>query len=76
MLFRSSQGVRCIAADRTRLHFRIERVSTPLGKLDVKTALLGDVPLRRTPEYEDLKRLSAEHGLPMAEVRRRVAREL
>ena len=72
----TSQGVRRIAADRTRLPFRIERVSTPLGELDVKTALLGDVPLRRTPEYEDLKRLSAEHGLPMAEVRRRVAREL
>ena len=72
----TSQGVRRIAADRTRLPFRIERVSTPLGELDVKTALLGDVPLRRTPEYEDLKRLSAEHGLPMAEVRRRVACEL
>ena len=72
----TSQGVRRIAADRTRLHFRIDRVSTPLGELDVKTALLGDVPLRCTPEYEDLKRLSAEHGLPMAEVRRRVAREL
>ena len=72
----TSQGVRRIAADRTRLPFRIERVSTPLGELDVKTALLGDVPLRRTPEYEDLKRLSAEHGLPMAEVRRRVAHDL
>ena len=72
----TSQGVRRIAADRTRLHFRIDRISTPLGDLDVKTALLGDVPLRRTPEYEDLKRLSAEHGLPMAEVRRRVVREL
>ena len=72
----TSQGVRRIAADRTRLHFCIDRVSTPLGELDVKTALLGDVPLRRTPEYEDLKRLSTEHGLPMAEVRRRVAREL
>ena len=72
----TSQGVRRIPVDRARLSFRIDRLSTPLGELNVKTALLGNAPLRRTPEYEDLKRLSAEHGLPMAEIRRRVAREL
>lgn len=72
----TSQGVRRIAVDRARLNFRIDRLPTSLGELNVKTALLGGAPLRRTPEYEDLKRLSAEHGLPMAEIRRRVAREL
>lgn len=72
----TSQGVRHLAVERTRLNWRIDRVATSLGELDVKTALLGDAPLRRTPEYEDLKRLSAEHRLPMAEIRRRVAREL
>ena len=72
----TSQGVRNIAVDRARLNFRIDRLSTSLGELHVKTALLGETPLRRTPEYEDLKRLSAEHGLPMAEVRRRVAHDL
>ena len=72
----TSQGVRNIAVDRARLNFRIDRLSTSLGELHVKTALLGETPLRQTPEYEDLKRLSAEHGLPMAEVRRRVAHDL
>ena len=72
----TSQGVRRIAVDRARLNFRIDRLTTSLGALNVKTALLGDIPLRRTPEYEDLKRLSAEHGLPMAEIRRRVGRDL
>ena len=72
----TSQGVRALAVDRTRLNWRIEEVATPLGGLRVKTAFLEDKPLRRTPEYEDLKRLASEHGLPMAEVRRRIAREL
>ena len=72
----TSQGVRVLEADRTRLNWRIDGVSTSLGEVNVKTALLGDAPLRRTPEYEDLKRLSAQHGLPMAEVRRRVTLEI
>ena len=44
----TSQGVRRIPVDRARLSFRIDRLSTPLGELNVKTALLGNAPLRRT----------------------------
>ena len=72
----TSQGVRTLPVERARLNWRIDTLSTMLGELHVKTALLGDTPLRRTPEYEDLKRLSAQHGLPMAEIRRRIASEL
>jgi uncharacterized protein (TIGR00299 family) protein len=36
----------------------------------------GGRVLRRTPEYDDLKRLAGEHGLSLPEVRARVLREL
>ena len=65
----TSQGVRRIDVTRERLNWRIDRVSTMLGELNVKTALIGDTPLRRTPEYEDLKRLAIQHGLPITERR-------
>lgn len=72
----TSQGVRVLETSRARLNWRLDKLSTTLGELSVKTALLGDTPLRRTPEYEDLKRLSTQHGLPMTEIRRRVALEM
>ena len=72
----TSQGVRRIDVTRERLNWRIDRVSTMLGELNVKTALIGDTPLRRTPEYEDLKRLAIQHGLPITEIRRRIAGEM
>ena len=72
----TSQGVRSIDIDRTRLNWRLDKVTTSLGELGVKTAMLGDTPLRRTPEYEDLKRMAAQHGLSMQEVRRRIALEI
>ena len=72
----TSQGVRVLKAERLRLRWQLDRVATSLGEVGVKSAFLGEELLRRTPEYEDLKRLAAQHGLPMAEVRRRVALEL
>ncbi|NLL37323.1 MAG: nickel pincer cofactor biosynthesis protein LarC [Fretibacterium sp.] len=66
----TTQGVRRLTMDRTCLERRMESVETPLGSLRVKTALWEDRPLRRTPEYEDLKRAARERGLSMAEVRR------
>lgn len=72
----TSHGVRALSVERSRLDQRIDTLSTMLGELRVKTALLGETPLRRTPEYEDLKRLATRHGLPMGEIRRRIAQEL
>ncbi|MBQ9565761.1 MAG: nickel pincer cofactor biosynthesis protein LarC [Synergistaceae bacterium] len=72
----TSQGVRSLEVDRARLSWRVDTIQTSLGELNVKTALLGDTPLRRTPEYEDLKRMAGQHGLPMQEVRRRIALEM
>ncbi|MCR4817517.1 MAG: nickel pincer cofactor biosynthesis protein LarC [Fretibacterium sp.] len=72
----TSQGVRVLEAARSRLRWHSDRVETSLGELSVKSAFLGDELLRRTPEYEGLKRLAGQHGLPITEVRARVAGEL
>ena len=72
----TSQGVRVLEVARSRLRWQTDRVTTSLGELGVKSAFLGDELLRRTPEYEDLKRLAGQHGLSMAEARARVAGDL
>ncbi|MDR2178811.1 MAG: nickel pincer cofactor biosynthesis protein LarC [Synergistaceae bacterium] len=74
-------GVRRTALDRTKLCYKIEEIATSLGALRVKTAFIGiekngKNPLRRTPEYDDLKRLAKEQGLSLPEVRNRVLREI
>ncbi|MDR1730681.1 MAG: nickel pincer cofactor biosynthesis protein LarC [Synergistaceae bacterium] len=72
----TTQGVRQTMVDRAKLCYKIEEYATSLGRVRVKTALLGDKPLRRTPEYEDLKRLALEKDLSLPEVRGRIAGEL
>jgi uncharacterized protein (TIGR00299 family) protein len=72
----TTQGVRRATLDRSKLCYKIEEVVTSLGALRVKTAFMGEDPLRHTPEYDDLKRLAKEKGLSLPEVRSRVARDL
>jgi uncharacterized protein (TIGR00299 family) protein len=72
----TTQGVRRTTFDRSKLCYKIEEVVTSLGTLRVKTAFIGKDPVRGTPEYDDLKRLAKEKGLPLHEVRGRVVREL
>jgi uncharacterized protein (DUF111 family) len=62
--------------DRAKLCYKIEETVTSLGALRVKTAFMGNEALRRTPEYDDLKRLAKEHGISMPEARSRVGREI
>lgn len=72
----TTQGVRKTTVDRVKLCYKIEEAATSLGTLRVKTAFMGDKPLRRTPEYDDLKRLALEHGLSLPRIRSRVAEEI
>jgi len=55
---------------------RSEERVTSLGTVRVKIATLPDGSERLVPEYADLARIGSEAGLPIAEVARRVAREL
>ncbi len=72
----TTQGVRKMTVDRVKLCYKIEEAATSLGMLRVKTAFMGEKPLRRTPEYDDLKRLAQEHGLSLPCLRNRVAEEI
>jgi uncharacterized protein (TIGR00299 family) protein len=72
----TTQGVRRAVLDRSKLCYKIEEVVTSLGFLRVKTAFMGEKPIRRTPEYDDLKRLAIELGLSLPETRSRAVREI
>lgn len=72
----TTQGVRRTTLDRIKLCYKIEKVQTSLGDISVKTAYLDGLPLRMTPEYEDIKRVAVERGLSMAEVRSIVSHEV
>jgi uncharacterized protein (TIGR00299 family) protein len=77
----TTQGVRRSVFDRVKLCYKIGEIKTSLGPLRVKTAFMdepgsGERVLRRTPEYDDLKRLARERGLSMPEARSLVLRDL
>ncbi len=60
-------GVRNRLCKREALEHHIRTVETTFGPVRVKTAS-GHGVHRAKPEYEDLKKIAAEQGLPMAEV--------
>lgn len=81
----SSQGVRIIDLNRARLNWRIDKIKSSLGEINIKKTFINKTPLnrpedeiiiRRVPEYEDLKRLAALNNLSMAEVRAIIAKEI
>ena len=72
----TSQGVRLKDFDRIRLKWKVEEVSTSLGKIHVKTTELDGETLRQIPEYEDLKALARKHDIPVYEARNLVMREI
>lgn len=65
-------GVRHHEALRRILPRRVEEFGSPLGPVRVKIADLGDGRRRASVEFEDAARLAREHGLPLADVERRI----
>jgi hypothetical protein len=61
-------GVRRIAVLRTVLAREPHEVVTPWGPIAGKISHLPDGSLRFAPEYEACHRVSAEHGMPLAQV--------
>jgi hypothetical protein len=61
-------GVRRIAVLRTVLAREPHEVVTPWGPIAGKIAHLPNGSLRFAPEYEACHRVSAEHGMPLAQV--------
>jgi len=63
-------GVREQRVQRHALRRESRTVTTPYGEVRVKVATLGDGAAKSAPEYEDCRRLAAEHGIPLREVYR------
>lgn len=66
----STLGVREQTVARHALPRTIEHVETPYGPVHVKVATLPDGTTKRAPEYEDCRRLAAQHDVPLREVYR------
>ena len=61
-------GVRVRHEGRVELTRSIASVTTPLGTVRVKTAILPTGEERRVPEYEDVRRIAQESGRPLVSV--------
>jgi hypothetical protein len=61
-------GVRRVLMERNKLARHEERVSTRYGAIRVKVGLLGDEPLKASPEYEDCRAAAGKHAVPLAKV--------
>ncbi len=61
-------GVRYHEMDRECLDREIVPVPTPWGEVRVKVARRGGDVLNAQPEFEDVARLAAEHGVPIKDV--------
>ncbi|MCR4431389.1 MAG: nickel pincer cofactor biosynthesis protein LarC [Tepidanaerobacteraceae bacterium] len=58
-------GVREYVMSRTKLFRQMQQVNTPFGSVRVKVSKKGDEIIKKTPEYEDLKKLAQEKNMPI-----------
>ena len=70
LLFRhtTTLGVKVFLHEKAMLEQSFASVTTPLGTVRLKQALLHGKVLRSKPEFEDCKALARRHGMPLAEV--------
>ena len=70
LLFRhtTTLGVKVFLHEKAMLEQNFASVTTPLGTVRLKQALLHSKVLRSKPEFEDCKALARRHGMPLAEV--------
>lgn len=69
-------GLRRSEVDRIRLRHHITPMETTFGLVRIKEAWWGNERLRANPEYEDLKRISKETGIPLNSLREEVLRQI
>ncbi len=65
-------GLRKYGVDRLKTDHEIVERDTAWGSVRFKVARLGGKTLRANPEFEDVRRLSEEHSVPMPEMRERL----
>ncbi len=77
LLFRETTtiGVRWREFERTRLPRELTRVETSVGPVTFKVSRLGGRVVTVTPEFEEVRRLARERGVPVREVLEQVRAE-
>ncbi|MDR1581431.1 MAG: nickel pincer cofactor biosynthesis protein LarC [Synergistaceae bacterium] len=68
-------GVRMTCARRIALERSVSARATPFGDVRFKSVKLDGETLRSVPEYEDIRRIAEERGLPMLSVRNALSGE-
>ncbi len=68
-------GLRKYPVDRLKTDHEIVERETSWGLVRFKVARLGGESLRANPEFEDVRRLSEEHSIPLPEMRERLVGE-
>ena len=66
-------GVRMSKSSRVTLARATDTVATEFGEVRMKKWLLGGEVIKEMPEYEDVRRIAAESGEPIAAVRGMIA---
>ncbi|WP_024821402.1 nickel pincer cofactor biosynthesis protein LarC [Aminobacterium mobile] len=69
-------GLRRYKVDRIKLHHHITPIETTFGLVRIKEAWWGKERLRVNPEYDDLKRISRETGIPLNKLREEILRQI
>jgi uncharacterized protein (DUF111 family) len=68
-------GVRWTAYERARLPRELVTLATSLGSITFKVSRLDGRPVTVTPEFEEIRRLASEKGLPVREALERAREE-
>lgn len=71
----STLGIRQHNVSRLALPRQIQTVATPYGSIRVKVARWGNDRIKTAPEFDDCRRIAAQHKLPLREVYR-IAEEM
>ena len=66
-------GLRFYEAQRRTLTREINQVNTRFGRVNIKVSKLGNKVVRRTPEYEDCKKLAKKLNMPLIEVMKKIS---
>lgn len=77
-LFRetTSLGLRRTAVGKVMLKREIEAVQTPLGEVRIKKAFLDGGLIGAKPEYEDVRRIAAEHNIPIIQAYKEIEKNM
>jgi uncharacterized protein (DUF111 family) len=64
----TSIGIRWRIENRLKAKRDLGMIETPWGPVRVKYASIGGRPVNTSPEYDDCRKASIEHGVPLKQV--------